>query len=356
MMYSTLRFATHRTTLRALSTTSTSSISMNKIGFVGLGNMGLPMMKNLAQNPNNEIMAFDVNPQSRQLAESHVSNDNVQIVDDMTPLVRNQHVIITMLPGDAIVDRLYAKLNQDWLHLSKQLPNRRIVIDCSTVSPMTSQKWSKVFQESGTATLFDAPVSGGVQGSINGTLTFMLGGCAMLHQQLENDSVGHNDITPLLQQMGSRVLECGPHVGAGAACKLANNLALATQMIGVCEALNLGESLGVDPAVLTKVMESSTANCWSLNVNHPHPDVASTKEIPPPASRGYQGGFATNLMLKDLGLAVEVAQSHNVAVPLTSASQQLYQLSAAQGRGNQDFASLFQFLKGAPAPIDDTED
>ena len=120
----------------------------------------------------------------------------------------------------------------------------------------------------------------------------------------------------------------------------------AAQMIGICEALNLGEGLGVDPVVLASVMNTSTAKSWSCEVNNPHPTVAASMENPPPAAKDYVGGFATNLMLKDLQLALQAAQEEKLALPLTSTTKDLYHLAQVHGLGDRDFGVILSFLRG----------
>lgn len=348
----------------AANTTSTTSHSQPStgVGFIGLGNMGFPMVQNLARSPAaanfKEILVFDLHAEA---CERAASINELQVVNNIEEMSK-QALIITMLPGDAALNDVMQTLHARWLDEQQQQQHsqphgqqhQRVVIDCSTVSPSTSIQWSKTLLEGGSATFFDAPVSGGVKGATDGTLTFMLGGCSFLSrgerttpdETSSTSGVGGGilDVKFILEQMGSRVMECGPHVGAGTATKLCNNLALAAQMIGICEALHLGETLGVDPMVLSSVLNSSTAACWSSKVNNPHPKVAMTTGAP--ASRNYEGGFATNLMLKDLGLALKVASEHNVSLPLTSTSKELYQLSALQGRGSYDFGSVIQMLRG----------
>ncbi|KAL7575945.1 hypothetical protein ACA910_000741 [Epithemia clementina (nom. ined.)] len=341
----------------ATSTTSDKApLSLNKtgVGFVGLGNMGFPMAQNLARSSAlfKDILVFDKNSEACGRA---ADIEGVRVANDLEELA-SQPLIITMLPGDAAVNAVLKILYGLWIDEPQQPQDlsspklQRVVIDCSTVSPSTSIQWSKTLQESKSAILFDAPVSGGVKGATDGTLTFMLGGCSSLNIGNNNDGdICVSDQTTInvkfvLEQMGSRVIECGSEVGAGAATKLCNNLALASQMIGICEALNLGESLGVDPIVLSSVLNSSTAACWSSKINNPHPKVAATTGAP--ASRNYQGGFATNLMLKDLGLAMQVANEKHVALPLTSTSKELFQIASLQGKGLDDFGSVIQVLKG----------
>jgi 3-hydroxyisobutyrate dehydrogenase len=150
---------------------------------------------------------------------------------------------------------------------------------------------------------------------------------------------------PYFDLMGKRTVECGGP-GAGSATKLCNNLALAAQMIGICEAMNLGESLGVDPIVLADVMNTSTAKSWSCEVNNPHPQVGIAKGGKMPSSKNYEGGFGTKLMLKDLSLAVIAGAEAGVSLPIGTASRELYKLAELHGLGEKDFGVVLQFLRG----------
>lgn len=152
-----------------------------------------------------------------------------------------------------------------------------------------------------------------------------------------------NNVNHVLEAMGQRVVLCGGP-GTGAAVKLCNNLALAAQMVGICEAMNLGEALGVDPVVLAEVLNTSTAKSWSSEVNNPHP--AAAEKVGSPASKDYQGGFGTKLMLKDLKLAVGAGNEASVALPLGNATKELYQLADLSGLGDKDFGVILQFLRG----------
>jgi 3-hydroxyisobutyrate dehydrogenase-like beta-hydroxyacid dehydrogenase len=176
---------------------------------------------------------------------------------------------------------------------------------------------------------------GGVKGAQNASLTFMMGG--------SDETILKEKVIPVLETMGQRVIPSGGP-GAGAAVKLCNNLALAAQMVGICEAMNLGEMLGVDPIVLADSLNTSTAKCWSCEVNNPHPLVAA--QVGSPASKDYRGGFATKLMLKDLKLAVAAGKEVNVALPLGNAAKELYQLADLRGLGDKDFGVILQFLRG----------
>jgi 3-hydroxyisobutyrate dehydrogenase len=172
------------------------------------------------------------------------------------------------------------------------------------------------------------------QGATEGTLTFMVGCDELASLELAQ---------PCLDAMGQRTIHCGS-AGAGSATKLCNNLALAAQMLGICEAMNLGESLGVNPVTLAQVLNTSTASSWSSKINNPHPLVAA--ETGSPASKNYQGGFGTKLMRKDLGLAVSAGAEAGVAMPMGVLSKELYQLAELSGLGENDFGVMLQFLRG----------
>lgn len=300
--------------LRTLSSAAPSC----KIGFVGLGNMGLPMCLNLS-GKGHSVMALDVSPDAVALAEQ----GGVQAARTLHDL-SSCEIVFTMLPGCNAVDQVVPELLDS-------LRNQAILVDCSTVSPTTSRRWHVEASRLGHA-FIDAPVSGGVQGAKNATLTFMAG--TTTEETLVKAAI-------YLKSMGSRVIYCGGP-GTGSATKLCNNLALAAQMIGICEAMNLGESLGVNPATLADVMNNSTAKCWSSEVNNPHPGVVGVG----PAANDYDGGFVTNLMLKDLTLAVSSGQDAGVSLPLGSLSKELYRLAALRGWGDKDFGSMLQFLRG----------
>jgi 3-hydroxyisobutyrate dehydrogenase len=303
-----------------------------KIGFIGLGNMGLPMCLNLA-HANHTVVAFDVNDDALSQAVAggaHAATEVEEIADDCS-------VIVTMLPGDQAVDSVMSKL--------LMIGPSAVFVDCSTVSPATSRRWNASAGLVGHAWI-DAPVSGGVKGAQNATLTFMVGGAP-------EASPAFQTIQPLLLSMGQRVVSCGGP-GTGSATKLCNNLALASQMIGICEAMNLGEQLGVDPNILASVMNTSTAKCWSSQVNNPHPAVAAAAAAAEqsggasstPAANNYEGGFGTKLMLKDLALAVAAAEHAGVALPLATTSKELYRLATLRGYGDKDFGIMLQFLRG----------
>ncbi|MBN3820962.1 NAD-binding protein, partial [Paraburkholderia sp. Se-20369] len=177
----------------------------------------------------------------------------------------------------------------------------------------------------------DAPVSGGTGGAQAGTLTFMVGADAALFER----------IRPVLLDMGKNVVHCGG-AGTGQIAKICNNLLLGISMMGVSEAMALGAALGIEPAVLAGIINTSTGRCWSSDAYNPYPGVSDTA----PAARGYSGGFAANLMLKDLGLATEAARHARQPVWMGTLAQQLYQSMSQQGLGGLDFSACVKLYEG----------
>ena len=286
--------------------------------------MGLPMAVSLSKF--HPVLCFDLSDQSMKLAQ----NQALATADSVGEVASSCDTIVTMLPSDAAVHSVMPTILD-------QCPKNTLVLDCSTVSPSTSRHWHAQLELLSGHSFVDAPVSGGVKGAQNASLTFMVG----CHQDVE--PVVFQRVHSILECMGERIIPCGGP-GAGAATKLCNNLALAAQMAGVCEAMNLGQALGVDPKVLASVMNTSTAKCWASEVNNPHPLVA--KETNAPASNEYEGGFGSRLMLKDLTLAVDAGKKEHVALPIGAATKELYQLVELRGMGGQDFGVLLQFLQG----------
>ncbi|KAK6620029.1 hypothetical protein RUM44_006429 [Polyplax serrata] len=168
-------------------------------------------------------------------------------------------------------------------------------------------------------------------GAKDGTLTFMVGG---------EESVYHT-VKPILECMGTNIVYCGKP-GSGQAAKICNNMLLGISMLGVSEALNLGKSLGLDPKLLTSIINTSTGRCWSSEIYNPVPDILPNV----PSSKGYDGGFMSKLMCKDLGLAQDIATRLRVSIPLGAATHQFYRLVLTMGDGDKDFSYVYQYLKG----------
>lgn len=292
------------------------------IAFIGLGNMGGPMAVNL-HKAGFKVIATDLSADAR----ARVAAEGVSVSDSAAGAVSDADVVISMLPASRHVEGLY--LGEGGLLATLAASVR--VIDCSTIAPETARKVAKAAAEKGIS-LIDAPVSGGTAGATNATLTFMVGG--------EDAAVAA--AKPLLEAMGKNIFHAGGN-GAGQVAKVCNNMLLAIHMIGSAEALNLGVSLGLDASVLSDIMKQSSGDNWSLQKYNPMPGVMEGV----PASRDYSGGFGTDLMLKDLGLAEEAALGAQTPIPLGGLARQLYALHSAGGNGGLDFSSILRMLQKA---------
>ncbi|MFT6430579.1 MAG: 3-hydroxyisobutyrate dehydrogenase [Halopseudomonas sp.] len=292
------------------------------IGFIGLGNMGGPMVRNLLA-AGHQLSIFDLfKPAVEALRSAGASS-----VDSITDLAQSDvELIITMLPAASHVKAVY--LGEKGL-LASIAPGIRL-IDSSTIDPMSAREVASAAQQQGNPML-DAPVSGGTGGAEAGTLTFMVGGSV----------ADFNTALPVLQTMGKNIVHCGA-AGNGQVAKVANNMLLAISMIGVAEAMSLGVSLGMDPKTLAGVINTSSGRCWSSDTYNPYPGVINGA----PAARGYSGGFGTDLMLKDLGLATDAAKQQKKPVILGAVAQQLYQTFSAQGHGALDFSAIIKMYTG----------
>jgi len=322
------------------STTATQSPA--HIAFIGLGNMGLQMALNLARNKQTEkgidiqqLTVHDLHQPNMtrfmKLVEKEEPTVQCTEADDLIAVaISSPDFIVTSLPtceaSEAVTETIVKNYTQE---------QGIKFIDTSTISVSKSRKLHDlVTSASPNSNYVDAPVSGGVKGATDATLTFMVG-CSSPETFLA--------IQPVLQKMGKSIIPCGGP-GSGSAVKLCNNAALAAQMVGICEAMNLGEKLGVDPKVLAGVMNVSTAKCWSSQVNNPHPDAA--RDIGTGASmNNYEGGFGSALMLKDLNLAIEEATSQGLAMPLSGLTKDLYDRATSSGYGAKDFGVMLKFLK-----------
>ena len=286
-----------------------------------------------------KILVFDSNlPVTASLPTNVLPFSSME---DLVSSVKGDiDVVLTVLPNDAAVRdvilnflQLQSKFYDD---VSGKEGSSTLFIDSSTISPSTTRELNNIiYLKNGNAAMLDAPMSGGVNGAENGSLTFMVG---------SNDDQNFERAKTILMKMGNKVVRCGD-VGMGGAAKLCNNLALGVQMIGICEAMLLGEEFGIDPLVLASVMNSSTAKCWSSEICNPHPDVAALSNAP--ASKKYGGGFSVDLMLKDISLAID--SSGSSSLPLSSTASQMYSLAKSHGHDKQDFGVIFEFLKGKKA-------
>lgn len=293
---------------------------IKKIAFMGLGNMGLPMAKNLQKGGYN-VFAFDVFSAARVAAQQQ----GCLVVDTVEEAIKDADAVISMLPNGAIVEALYI----DESKVIEKLSPHALIIDCSTVSPDTSRRVAAVAKTKGIQ-FIDAPVSGGVAVATAGKLAFMCGG--------EESAI--EAARPLLSAMGENIFRAGDS-GAGSVAKICNNMLLAVHMIGTAEALALGHRNGLDPKVLSTIMLKSSGSNWSLEKYNPFPGVMEGV----PASRDYQGGFMTKLMLKDLGLAAEAAVSSAAYTPMGELALRLYKKHGEQAEG-LDFSSIQQMFLG----------
>ena len=293
-----------------------------KLAFIGLGNMGNPMCRNLLKS-GHELRIHDIVP---ELARKLAGEKGVEAAGTIADCVRGVDRVITMLPSSPHVRTVYLGAEGVLAHVAAGTP----LVDCSTIDPLTAREVALEARGKGCAML-DAPVSGGVGGAEAGTLTFMVGGEA---QDFE-------DAKATLQCMGKNVVHCGA-AGNGQVAKICNNMMLAIEMIATSEGMALAGKLGMDPKVFAGIVNTSSGRCWSSDTYNPFPGVLENV----PAARGYTGGFGADLMLKDLTLASEAAKSARQPVMLGALAQQIYQKHSNDGHGAKDFSSvILQYLK-----------
>ena len=294
-----------------------------KIAFIGLGHMGGPMALNL-HRAGRTLRAFDLSAAAmRPLAEA-----GVPMAASAADAVAGAEVVISMLPASRHVEALYLG-EAGAPGLLVHIGSGALVIDSSTIAAASSRKVAQAGAERGVAVI-DAPVSGGTAGARAGTLTFMVGGALGDVERAR----------PVLAQMGANIFHAGSS-GAGQTAKMCNNMLLGVLMIGTSEALALGVANGLDPAVLSDIMRRSSGGNWALEKYNPYPGVMEAA----PASNQYAGGFMTDLMLKDLGLAQDNAVSTGASTPLGALARSLYAAHSLAGRGALDFSSILQLLQ-----------
>jgi 3-hydroxyisobutyrate dehydrogenase len=291
-----------------------------KIAFIGLGHMGGPMARNLLK-AGHSLVVHDVVQRNVDAlcALGAVAAPSARIA------VAPAELVITMLPSSPQVNSVYLGEHGVLAGVASGIP----LVDSSTIDPHTARAVAAAAVEHGNP-MADAPVSGGTGGAESGSLTFMVGADQALYERLR----------PILSHMGKNIVHCGGS-GTGQAAKICNNLLLGISMIGAAEAMNLGAALGIDPKVLAGIINTSSGRCWSSDSYNPYPGVM--KGVP--AARGYTGGFGTDLMLKDLGLATEAARQAKQPAPMGALAQQLYQLWSSQGAGGRDFSSIINLLQ-----------
>jgi len=299
-----------------MSTTETT------VAFIGLGHMGLPMAVNL-HKAGYRVTGFDLSESAGNQARAQ----GLTLADSATQAVQGAAFVISMLPAGRHVASLYLGSGDAGAPgLLSAIDKNALVIDSSTIDIASAVRVGQAASSSGIAML-DAPVSGGTGGAIAGSLTFMVGG----------DAAHLERAKPLLQAMGKNIFHAGK-AGAGQAAKICNNMLLGILMIGTSEALSLGKANGLDLAALSEIMRLSSGGNWALEKYNPVPGIMPNA----PASKDYAGGFGVDLMLKDLNLAMESAQSLGASTPLGALARNIYAMHSKNGNGGLDFSSVIR--------------
>jgi 3-hydroxyisobutyrate dehydrogenase len=287
-----------------------------KIAFIGLGNMGGGMAANLVK-AGHSVNAFDLSEDALAAAK----DNGCATFTDASEAVQGVDGVVTMLPNGGIVKSVYEG------SVIGKAPAGAVLLDCSTIDVATAKEVAAKAEAAG-YDMVDAPVSGGIAAANGGTLTFMVGGTDKAFKRAED----------VLQAMGKAVIHAGD-AGAGQTAKICNNMLLAISMIGTAEAMKMAEKLGLDPQKFYEISSQSSGYCWSLNAYTPMPGVG----VESPADKEYQGGFATGLMLKDLRLAMEAAETADASTPLGRHAKDLYEQFAEENAG-LDFSAIIKTL------------
>jgi len=290
---------------------------MAKVAFIGLGNMGGGMAANLAK-AGYEVRAFDLS----QPALDRAVERGAEAATSAEAACKDAEAVVTMLPAGKHVAEVYRST------VLTAAPKSAILIDCSTIDVATAKA---VEDEAGAAgfTMVDAPVSGGIAAAEGGTLTFMVGG----------SDDGFERAHPILEAMGKAVIHAGGP-GSGQAAKICNNMLLGATMAATCEAFVLAEKLGLDLRTFYDISSKASGQSWSMTSYCPVPGVGPDT----PADRGYEGGFAAALMLKDLKLAMEAARSAGAYTPMGGEAEELYQRFVDRGGGTKDFSGIIKMI------------
>tara|TARA_R110000751_G_scaffold2018_9_gene9091 strand:- start:27222 stop:28088 length:867 start_codon:yes stop_codon:yes gene_type:complete len=287
-----------------------------KIAFIGLGNMGGGMAANLVK-AGHAVNAFDLSEEALAAAK----DNGCTPFTDASEAVQGVDAVVSMLPNGGIVKSVYET------SVIGKAPEGAVLLDCSTIDVATAKEVIAKAEAAG-YDMVDAPVSGGIAAANGGTLTFMVGGTETAFKRAEE----------VLNAMGKAVIHAGD-AGAGQTAKICNNMLLAISMIGTAEAMKMAEKLGLDPQKFYEISSQSSGYCWSLNAYTPLPGVG----VESPADKDYQGGFATGLMLKDLKLAMEAAETADASTPLGRHAKDLYEQFAEDNAG-LDFSAIIKTL------------
>ena len=294
---------------------------MSKTAFIGLGNMGLPMAKNLVA-AGHDVTGFDLSDD----AKVGLQECGGKVADTIAAAVADADVIVSMLPAGKHVTAVYTESDG----VIANAPSGALLIDSSTIDVDTARAVSAKAEAAGFA-MVDAPVSGGVGGAAAGTLTFMVGGTDEAYQAAK----------PILDIMGQNIFHAGGS-GNGQVAKICNNMLLGISMIGTAEAFMLGEKLGLDAETFFDISSTASGQCWSMTSYCPAPGPVPSS----PANNDYQAGFTAAMMLKDLMLAQEASSSAEASTPMGQRAAELYTQMAEAGHDGLDFSGIMKMLKG----------
>ena len=297
---------------------------MAKIGFIGVGNMGGPMAQNLIKD-GHKVKAFDLVGQTL----SRIVNAGAAQASSPADAASGVEAVVTMLPAGRHVSDVYAGSGE----VLASIDPGTLLIDSSTIDVATSREMHQAAADAG-YDMLDAPVSGGVTGAEAGTLTIMCGGSAETFARAK----------PVLDVMGKNIFHAGGP-GAGQAAKACNNMLLAINMIGISEAFNLSDALGLDRQTLFDIVGTASGGSWALSNYCPVPELVPTT----PANKDYNPGFTGAMMLKDLKLSQDAAQSLDVSSPLGAAATMLFSMYCNKGNDGDDFSGIIRMLRGTKA-------
>ena len=292
---------------------------MTRVAFIGLGNMGSGMAANVVK-AGHAVAAFDLSADALARAVEH----GAVAAASAAEAVKEADIVITMLPAGQHVRQVYAE------HVAPNAKAGALLIDCSTIDVESARAVAGQMEQADFR-FADAPVSGGTAAAAGGTLTFMVG-CR------DEDFTA---VEAALQPMAKAVIHAGG-AGAGQAAKICNNMLLGISMIGTCEAFALAEKLGLDPVRFFDISSKSSGQCWSMTAYCPWPGPVAAA----PSNRGYEGGFAAAMMLKDLRLAQEAASAAHADTPLGAHAREVYEAFVAAGHAGKDFSAIIEKLRG----------
>jgi 3-hydroxyisobutyrate dehydrogenase len=296
---------------------------MAKIAFIGLGHMGGGMAPNLAK-AGHEVRAFDLSDEALERAVGRGCTAAASAAE----ACKDADAVVTMLPAGKQVAEVYRG------SVFTSVPQTAILMDCSTIDIGTARTIADEAAFAG-LTMVDAPVSGGIAAAEGGTLTFMVGG----------SEEGFEKARPFLENMGKAVIHAGGP-GSGQAAKICNNMLLGATMVATCETFVLAQKLGLNAQTFFDIASKASGQSWSMTSYCPVPGVGPET----PADRGYEGGFAAALMLKDLKLAMEAAQESGAYTPIGGEAQELYERFVNLGGGTKDFSGIIKMIDDSWTP------